>query len=179
MVMGPKPILGPISSPKPILSSISYHVRSFNANSDEYICIIHNEDDYPGIMIFTENWLTENTTVNILGFEAFMLFLREVVVVVAFQSSLGMLVSSKIENLCKSDETIEICAMSIIFDAYNFTIYRPHSEIVGNFSNQLSMILEDSQVSNKKCIILGGFNIILFSSTVDVCGFMNNLRSYN
>ena len=62
---------GIISNTKPILSFISYNVRSFNANCDEYFCMYHSEDNYPDIMIFTETWLTENTAVNIPGYEAF------------------------------------------------------------------------------------------------------------
>ena len=128
---------GIISGPKPILSFISYNVRSFNANSDEFFCMFHNEDNYPDIMIFTETWFTENTTVNVPGFEAFH--------VVRKGSGRGggvsvfvknALVSTKIENLCRSDETIEICAVSIVIDACNLTIfgmYRPHSGTVANF----------------------------------------------
>ena len=82
-----------------------------------------------------------------------------------------------VDELSYSSSTIEVCTVDVKVNNFNIifiAIYRPHSDTVSNFSDELSTLLENIHLRNKFCIIMGDLNICLLKSespNIDNCKF--------
>lgn len=139
----------------PHITIINYNIRSFRANGDEFKAMLQSLDAHPEIIIPTETWLNEDESAlySIEGYNAYhttrvdsrgggvsIFCLREYV-------------CHQLPTLSICTNTIESCVVRISLldhDLYIFAIYRPHSDSIDNFVEQIDGMLHDDALRSKK-----------------------------
>ena len=160
---------------------INFNIRSFYANSDAFFCLFE-ENMFPDIIILTETWFKHDNAWDMNGYLSYHTIrnhARSGGVSIYVKNNL---VSNIMPDLCKCDETIEICSVSIQINNFPLNIlgiYRPHSGSIDNFNQSLTTILENRLILNKPIIITGDLNINLLNDNLDSRSFINNLQSYH
>ena len=89
--------------------------------------------------------------------------------------------SEPIDDLCISNETIEISTVRITLGNEGFYvlgIYRPHFDSICNFLCVLADILSSDKLRNKICTVLGDLNINILESSSEVHSFLNLMQSH-
>ena len=158
---------------------INHNIRSFNANSDSFLCGFEDRN-MPEVFVFTETWFTANNVSAINGYTDHHTIReqgRSGSVSVYAKSSIS---SHKIEELSFANSKIEVCTVEVrLHDEvwYIIGIYRPHSDSTPNFDVELQKILSHPIIKNKFCLIMGDFNINLANTDSETQNFINNLNA--
>ena len=161
-----------------LLNIFGYNVRSFNHNSDTVLTIV--EKSRPHVMVFSETWFSEDSKAEIPEYDSYHTIRTErqsggVSVYVS-----DLFISSAVEELCYANVDIEVCSVKIVSNDDSFYIigiYRPHSGTIENFSNELIQILTNQLLKNKKCCLIGDFNINLLIENSTNSSFVETLHS--
>ena len=122
-------------------------------------------------MVFSETWFSEDSKAEIPEYDSYHTIRTErqsggVSVYVS-----DLFISSAVEELCYANVDIEVCSVKIVSNddsVYIIGIYRPHSGTIENFSNELIQILTNQLLKNKKCCLIGDFNINLLIEKVPI-----------
>lgn len=160
---------------------VCYNVRSFNANSDALLACFDSAS-MPNVFIFTETWFTPDFTLEIAGYKAYHVYRsvrRSGGVSIYVKNSFS---SSKFDNLCMVNDTIETCSISLTINNINYILmgmYRPHSDSQENFTSYLENLLNGSISARTNLIIMGDFNINLIQTSDSVNNFLNSMHSNN
>ena len=162
------------------LSVISYNIRSFNKNFDNFLSAF-SRSNLPTILNLTETRFSKDFTVDLDGYNSYHVTRDNETpsggTSIYVQSHLK---SRIINHLSYSNLSIEICTIELSLPNQTVVcmgIYRPHSDSVENFSNILCDILDDPYLRNKFCIIMGDLNICLLRDNHDGNNFSNLLYS--
>ena len=160
------------------LSIVSHNIRSFNKNIDSLLGIF-SPDFMPSVLCLSETRFSCNQSTNISGYDSYHTTRN------SENPSGGIsifvsksLTSYMVENLSYSNQTIEVCTVNIRVastDIFLIGVYRPHSDTVINFTSHLVNFLQDRQLKNKLCIIMGDLNICLLKNEENHQNFMNSL----
>ena len=163
---------------------MSFNVRSFNANVENFMLIFENQYYEPDILVLCETFFGVGDTRNLLNYDAYH--------VVRPNNSRRGGVSVYVKNCFNSklishasycNETIEIVTVQIKFldgpDVLVCGIYRPHSDNILNFSTALSTILTNNLPIARNTIILGDLNLNLLRNDQSVENFMNCMQSFH
>ena len=124
---------------------ISYFIRSFNKNFDNFEAMLYSLSNCPKILVLSETWLQDEVILD--GYNSFHTFRtdrRSGGVSVFCSVEFGAV---KIEECCVSSDFIESCAIKVNINniEHNFFIiialYRPHQGIITEFNAALDDIL--------------------------------------
>ena len=163
-----------------LITVFCQNIRSMSRNLDNFL-VMFPSNNMPDVFIFTETWHDIDVPINIIGYKGYHTVRcgRSGGVSIFIKNQFS---SEKIEHLCYANSTIELCTIQIKNSISNFNvcgIYRPHSDIIDNFSAALESILSETCFSNQPCVIAGDLNINLLSSGVDVDRFVDMMRSHH
>ena len=94
-----------------------------------------------------------------------------------------MLNTSKIDEICICDQTIEICSLRIDMQYNKYIvilgIYKPHSDTLSNFTEKLNIILHHSAVMEASLVLIAGDLNINIRDTVASEAFVSLMYSNN
>ena len=169
-----------MNDPK-FISIFCQNIRSINANLDDFL-LLFNENLMPDCFIFCETWHDGNQPILIPGFKGFhtVRHLRRGGGISIFVKN--SLHTEVIEELCFTNETIEINTVKIsnnVSHIFMCGIYRPHSGTIENFSNAVENILENRLLNNCNTVLLGDLNINLASNGGEADCFVNMMRAHH
>ena len=146
---------------------LSLNIRSFNANIESFYAVLQSLNKTPDIIILTETWINDDNIERseIEGYHSFhtlrqgggrgggvSIFCRYYINV------------EHIHQCSVATNTIESCVVRIESAQYKLLIlgiYRPHSDSVHNFTEQLERMLLENTDPSEKSVLLGDFNINL------------------
>ena len=137
----------------------------------------------PDIVVLTETWFDENRKYVdcIASYNSFHT-VREY----GRGGGVSIFVSDRYEcalldDLCVSNDTIESCSVKINMHGESIVIlgiYRPHTDTVLNFTQELGRFLESNTISGYKVCVTGDFNVnLLNSESTDSMSLVNLLQS--
>ena len=170
-------------------SMIHFNVRSIPKNLQAFEIFMSNLCINFTILAFSETWLTSynNTLYNIDGYNAenvyrtnrkgggVSLYIREHV-------SYTTRIDIDIFNEIMESKFVEIDKKCISADRNVIigVIYRPPNSDVVQFTSLISGVLQKIKTENKKCFLLGDYNINLFNAEKHhpTSGFLENMFSY-
>ena len=158
---------------------LNYNIRSFTRNSDEFLCSFES-NNLPDFLVLTETWANNIVVPVLQGYEGHHTF-RE------HGRSGGISIFSKtnytsikVQELSYANVSIEVCTIELNLNNqtwYLIGLYRPHSDCIDNFSDELHQILTNPIIRNKPCFIMGDFNINLMNNDTETLTFINNLNA--
>ena len=165
---------------------LNFNIRSFNANSDEFVGFVDSLIRLPDVMVLTETWANDSNVdqIQIAGYESFHTMRKG--------GGRGGGVSVLIKNcyLCKhhvslsySNRNLESCVVSVEFGGeklFIVGIYRPHGGTTENFTSDLSETLDSETLRNKYICVLGDFNVdLLDQRTESSINFVLAMQSFS
>ena len=148
------------------LSILSMNIRSFNANIEAFVSLLHSLQRQPDIIILTETWITKDNegSCNIEGYHSYH---------TTRKGGRGGGVSAFCHNSLNTqyiqqgsiiNNTVESCMVQVINKEHNITvlgIYRPHSDVIQNFTEEVERLLLNNTNPCQNVILIGDFNINL------------------
>ena len=157
------------------------NVRSFQANSDEFLSFISKINRNIEIMIFSETWFSDQHVGMIEGYKEFHAFRTERV---GGGVSVFIREDSKVKCILKEAKvlnSIEYCIVEIYFTP-GFTLkllamYRPPDASIIETCDELNSILENSLNGNMN-FICGDLNIDLLNPDAADSSFIELLTSF-
>ena len=169
-----------ISNYGKLLSIISYNIRSYRANSDQFFSMFRNSNSTPHVLCLTETWFKEGYVEEIEGYSS-----NHIIRPLNRSGGVSLYVKSNvrfqpISRLCKTNGDIEANCIEIFLPSgstFILGVYRPYSGSISQFCEEISEILEDNLLNNKTCVLLGVFNINLLTDGNDTNNFINNMHS--
>ena len=164
------------------ISIVNYNVRSYNANFELFSACLKNSS-FPKILVLTETWFSSDYHEDIENYNSFHIFRNgmrsggvSVYVDVNFKTE-------KVEEFSFCNSVIEICTVKVNLVGGNhfflLGLYRPHSGTREEFTALLDQILNSNELRDKKCVLIGDYNINMLSDDESVANFMNTLNSYH
>ena len=174
-------------------SLYNHNLQSFHAKSANFVSYLEAIDHKFHSIVITETW-NSPTNVNLChldNYSAVHTFRQP------NQSQRGgpgggvsifcdnnLYRMKKIDDLCFCNETIESCVAEIfcINDSSKnhviVAVYRPHTNSIEDFTDQLSQILNHHMISNKAIILAGDMNAdISATNSSSINYYLNNLSS--
>ena len=139
-------------------SVFSYNIRSFNSNSDIFFSIFLNLKSYPKVIHLSETWFTNESTVNIHGYNGFHTIRQTGR---SGGSSIYVkknILSKLVPELSFSNSKIEVCTVEILLQSFSIFligIYRPHGESIENFTTEILTLLNNPQLREKNLYCFG------------------------
>ena len=165
------------------LSVLSMNVRSFNANIDAFVGLLQSLQRQPDIIVLTETWIVRDNdnSCNIEGYHSYHTTReggRGGGVSVFCRDNLNTL---HIPQGSTANNTIESCMVQVVNIEHKIIIlgiYRPHSDLIQNFTDQLEMIITNNTNPNQSIILIGDFNINLLDlDNASIENFQTTLQS--
>ena len=152
------------------LSFLHLNTRSLFKHIDEITSFIHNLHIKFSVLAFSETWLnsTSEPLVNLDGYKQFLSSRKS-----KKGGGLALYINDNYQN-CKLRSDLsgispngecESLFIELEVNGSNYLIgvfYRPPGTDINSFNHYFNCILETIQKENKKCVILGDFNIDLF-----------------
>ena len=129
---------------------LNYNIRSFTRNSDEFLCSFEN-NFLPDFLVLTETWANNNNVPVLQGYEGHHTFRehgRSGGISIVSKSNLT---SIKVNELSYANVSIEVCTIELNLNNqiwYLIGLYRPHSDCIDNFSDELHQILINPIIRN-------------------------------
>ena len=154
---------------------ISYNIRSFERNIEEFISYISQLNTKPKILIFTETWYSAGNCQNLDSYRGFHITrptIRGGGVSVYIHDSISC---KFISNFSICNEDIEICTVELNLENREitlFAVYRPHSGTLDNFSQFLFSFLESN---SKNALVLGDFNVDILRNSTHISNFIHGM----
>jgi exonuclease III len=172
-----------IQPKKSCFTVMSFNIRSFSANSDQFILMLKSLRSQPDVIILSETWLSESAAAycSMEGYDSYHT-VRDGGRGggVSVFSRVGMIVS-EVKHLSICSRTIESCVVKIELGSEKyciFAIYRPHADTIDNFSVQVEGMLRDDALVNSRVILAGDLNINLLSQNCNhVTNFVSCMQS--
>ena len=163
-------------------SVLSFNIRSFHKNIDEFIASVNVFKDKIDVLILSETWLNDSTVslCNLEGYNAFH----------SIRSSRtcgGVSIFVKdtypsFEKSCINNDFLELISVNIKLPNSSYIdvvgIYRPPSGNIYTFNGKLEEIFTNLKLNLNFTIVGGDFNICLFKSDTDLStGAFSDLMS--
>ena len=157
------------------------NVRSFGANFDKFQALFASCNLVPDILILSETWFVHDSPRELTGYLG-----HHVTRPNGRGGGLSIFVSEAINSCICSDisfnsNSIEIVSITVKYNNSDLVIlgcYRPHSGTSEEFVTDLTRLLNNHSVMNKKTILLGDLNINLMNNSSEREHFMNFMQSY-
>ena len=165
------------------ITVINFNIRSFNRNSDQYICFLNSLSVKPKIVVFTETWLDRSNLhlANIDGYTSYHSVRSNRIgggVSVFCLDSIGY---SYNHLLTVQESYVEACVVAMKFRekvVRIIAIYRPPSGCVDDFLSKLDSMIQTNNIYDLTCIT-GDLNLNLNAQSTDVCRFRTLLQSFH
>ena len=160
---------------------MSFNIRSFRANIDKFM-LLFERGRCPDVLILCETWFEEQSCLDLHNYVAYHTVRpggRGGGASIYINNNLN---STTINTLNYCNQTIEICSVKLNLGntCTNIVgIYRPHSNTVENFTNEITQILSNNSLNSNNTIIAGDFNINLLSDLTPTHSFINTMRSFH
>lgn len=165
------------------LTILNFNIRSFGANGDSFLGLLHSLNNLPQIIILTETWLDDENKkyCNIDGYSCFHSVRNRSRGGGVSVFCSGSAVVDSVDRLSVCSNSIETCVVRLKFDIneiFIVAIYRPHADTIDNFVEQLNTLLQDDILVGKNVIIAGDLNInLLIQNDISVDNFIASLQS--
>jgi len=161
------------------------NVRSIKNKFDLVTSFFDSLCQYPDVLIFTENWLDNDTkhNYNIKDCASYHC-VRTGRAGGGLSVFVGVkYVSNIIEELSFCNTTIEVLTVGVTYGndtIFVVAIYRPHSDTIPNFTDSLLHILNNKKLLHKRVIVVGDLNInLLLSDNNSISNFINEFQSFS
>ena len=160
-----------------------FNTRSFKKNGEIVTSVLKSFNRTPDVIVLSETWgiSGEHDALCIDGYNSYHTTRqgrRSGGVSVYANCNMQL---KQIVELSVCNPTIETCVAELCAHSENivvFAVYRPHSDSIDNFSQQLEQMLQSPILDNKQIILLGDINIDLIKhSTQPVSEFINTMQS--
>ncbi len=173
---------------KSSINILHINSRSLPKNIDNITALLASLSTVPDVLVVTETWLTNNTKLlyHLPGYHSHHLVRtnRAHGGVTIFISN--NLQSEQVQDFTLTNNNIEINTVKVTSQSLSIlicAIYRPHSkhELVDEFTNTLTTILQKDKLTNQKIIIIGDLNINLLEHSTHTAtnNFLASLQAMN
>lgn len=162
---------------------LSYNIRSFNTNGDNFITFLDSLVFSPDIIVLCETWLTNDSKefCNINGYISYhnVRNHRGGGVSVFYKRNLQV---DHLSVFFNNNSTVESIAIKVLInemELYVVGIYRPFTDSVENFVAFLNTILCNPLLKHKNLVLCGDFNINLTRhDSNETQMFVNNMQTH-
>ena len=160
-----------------------FNARSFKKNGELFTAVLKSFNNTPDVIVISETWgvTGEHDSLSLDDYNSFHTTRQDrrsggVSVYAACNLQLSQLVELSVCN-----PTIETCVAELKAGSETiiiFAVYRPHSDSIDNFYQQLDQMLQSPLINNKSIIVLGDINIDLLKHyTQPVTEFINTMQT--
>jgi len=172
------------SSSDSSLTLMNFNIRSFNANSSEFISFLGSLVVVPDIIVLTETWFSVDADAYEIdgysGCHTVRQRNRGGGVSVYVRSDWNYV---KIGACSMCSETIESCTVRFRVGSEFYSVvsvYRPHDDTIRNFNSCLEELLHNTDLRNGKTIVTGDLNInLLNEECANTTSFVSMMQSLN
>ena len=166
------------------LSLMHLNIRSIKKHHDDLISLLASTGCNFDIIGCTETWMNEYTISDVYNLEGYMMYYNN------RSGKNGGGVCLYVNNHCVVEERNDMimddgCSDSLFLEVKTLSgpsiiigvIYRPPSSVYNTFRVSFDNLLLSINQHNKKCIIMGDFNIDTSKNTLNAIDFQNILFS--